>query len=246
MRWLQMEKEKQHGNPQGGLLSSFLLQAEQQEDCPRKSLAAGRLSFETRRILNPPTRPARCAGLREAALEGLKHLQAAPQVSSSWGASLWRGIPGRQHVCDVSHLSHHPLLMRHTCAQTPRTVPLQLEAQCLDPFFQGNKDSCVQRSRAPVKNHTGEAFLSGKPTVNGWQPDRAARPMAGATNHLDFLVKMAAFSFQPGLFRSSTSQNHETSHVNKRICIIIYIHTRILNKGNKSSLYSLSSLKNRM
>ena len=128
-----MEKEKQHRNPQGGLLSSFLLQAEQQEDCPRKSLAAGQLSFKTWRILNPATRPARCAGLREAALEGLKHLKAAPQVPSSWGASLWRGIPGGQHACDISHLSHHPLLMRHTCAQTPRTVPLQLEAQRLDP-----------------------------------------------------------------------------------------------------------------
>ena len=64
-----MEKEKQHGNPQGGSLSSSLLQAEQQEDCPQKPLAAGQLSFETRRILNTPTRTAGCAGLREAALE---------------------------------------------------------------------------------------------------------------------------------------------------------------------------------
>lgn len=79
---------------------------------------------------------------------GLKHLQAAPHESSSWGASPWRGIPGRQHVYDISHLSHCPLLMRHTRAQTPGTVPLQSEAQCSDPFFQGNQDSCVQGSRA--------------------------------------------------------------------------------------------------
>lgn len=153
-----MEKGKQHRNPQGGLLSSFRLQAEQQEDGPRKSAAAGQLSFETRRILSTPTRPAECAGLREAALEGLEHLQAAPQVSSSCRASLWRGIPGRQHVCNTSRLSHHPLLTRHTRTQAPGLCPCSWKPSVWILFSRRIKIPVSREAERPSKTTRGNRF----------------------------------------------------------------------------------------
>ena len=84
---------------------------------------------------------------------------------------------------------------RHPSAD-PQGCVLAVGSPVSGCLYLGHKDSCAQGGGAPGRNHTGELFLGEKRcTAKGQRPGSAARPAAGGTNNLAFLLKWQLSAF---------------------------------------------------